>query len=138
MFWELVVVMDVEDHLSGGGGTSSHPSTYSLSHLAVLPLPRNYVEAAEWGNLLYCKGSCVYAMYPDMTSLYSATVLDSTSYCQECDDIIVVQFDEDEPNDVMGLIPKCHIPSCFVTPMPPTMSTSMMTMSTSLSSSYNH
>ena len=39
IFWELVMVMDVEDHLSGGGGASSHPSTYSLSHLVVLPLP---------------------------------------------------------------------------------------------------
>ena len=52
-------------------------------------------------------------MYPDTTSLYSATVLDSTSYHQEYDDIIVVQFDEDEPDGVMRLIPKCHIPSCF-------------------------
>ena len=77
-------------------------------------------------------------MYPDMTSLYSAPVQDSTLYCQEYDGIIVVQFDEDEPNDVMGLIPKCHIPSHFVTPMPLTMSMSMMTISTSLSSSYNH
>ena len=55
------MVMDVEDHLSGGGGVSSHPSTYSLSCLAVLPLPQNYAKAAEWGNLFYHKGSCVYA-----------------------------------------------------------------------------
>ena len=45
------MVMDVEDHSSGGGGASSHPSTYSLLHLAVLPLPWNYTKAAEWGNL---------------------------------------------------------------------------------------
>ena len=138
MFQELVVLMDVEDHLSGGGGVSSHPSTYSLLCLAVLPLPQKYAKAAEWGNLFYHKRTHVYAMYPDMTSLYSAAVLDSTSYCQEHNDIIVVQFDEDKPNDVMGLIPLCHIPSHFVTPMPLTMSTSMMTMSVSLSSSYNH
>ena len=50
-------------------------------------------------------------MYPDMTSPYSATVLDSMSYCQEYGGIIVVQFDEDEPYDVTGLISKCHIPS---------------------------
>ena len=111
--------MDVEDHSSGGGGASSCPSTYSLLHLAVLPLPQNYAEVAEWGNLFYHKGSHVYAMYPDTTSQYSAPVLDSTSYCQEYNDIIVVQFDEDEPNDVMGLIPKCHIPSCCATPIPP-------------------
>ena len=40
-------------------------------------------------------------MNPDMTSLYSVTVVDSMSYCQEYDDIIVVQFDEDEPVDVI-------------------------------------
>ena len=130
--------MDVEVHLSGGGGVSSCPSTYSLSHSANLPLPQDYAEAAEWGILFYHKGSCVYVMYPDMMSLYSATVLDSTSYCQEYNDNFDVQFDGDEPDDVMGLISKCHIPSCFVTPMPPTMSMSMMTMSTSLSSSNNH
>ena len=32
-------------------------------------------------------------MYPDMASLYSATVLDSMSYCQEYDDIIVDKFE---------------------------------------------
>ena len=42
-----IMVMDVEDHSSGGGGAFSCPSTYSLSHLVVLPLPQNYTKAAE-------------------------------------------------------------------------------------------
>lgn len=42
------------------------------------------------------KGSRVYAMYPHTTSLYSATVIDNTTYCRQDDDIIVVEFDGDE------------------------------------------
>ena len=36
-------------------------------------------------------------MYPQTTSLYSATVVDSTTYCRDDDDIIVVDFDGEEP-----------------------------------------
>ena len=36
-------------------------------------------------------------MYPQTTSLYSATVSDSTTYCRDDDDIIVVEFDGEEP-----------------------------------------
>ena len=43
------------------------------------------------------KGSRVYAMYPQTTSLYSATVIDSTTYCRDDDDVIVVEFDGEEP-----------------------------------------
>ena len=43
------------------------------------------------------KGSRVYAMYPQTTSLYPATVIDSTTYCRDDDDIIVVEFDGEEP-----------------------------------------
>ena len=42
------------------------------------------------------KGSRVYAMYPQTTSLYPATVIDSTTYCRNDDDIIVVEFDGEE------------------------------------------
>ena len=112
-FREPVVVMDVEDN----GGTAHVSPTYSVARHAVLPLPRNYVDAAEWCQFFYRKGSRVFAMYPDTTALYSATVMDSTTYCQENDDIVVVQFDEDEPDET-GAIQKCHIPSRFVTPMP--------------------
>jgi hypothetical protein len=85
----------------------------------------------------------VYAMYPQTTSLYSATVIDSTTYCRGDDDIIVVEFDGEEPGmfstpplsalisytifhtacfcwilDVIGQVPKYHIPARFVTLIP--------------------
>ncbi len=56
-------------------------------------------------------------MYPNTTSLYPATVTDSTTYCRGDDDIIVVEFDGEEP-DATGMIPKCHIPARFVTLIP--------------------
>jgi SGF29 tudor-like domain len=59
----------------------------------------------------------VYAMYPQTTSLYTATVIDSTTYCRGDDDIVVVEFDGDEP-DASGKMPSCHIPARFVTLIP--------------------
>ena len=38
-------------------------------------------------------------MYPQTTSLYSATVIDSTTYCRDEDDVIVVEFDGEEPGE---------------------------------------
>eukprot|EP00977_Amphora_coffeiformis_P001942 scaffold370_cov176-Amphora_coffeaeformis.AAC.19 len=107
LFREKVILQDVEDKDSG-------PNAVSRS--LVLPLPRNYSEAAEWGQH-YRKGSRVYAMYPETTSLYTGTVFDNTTYCQGDDDIIVVEFDGDEP-DHTGSPPKCHIPARFVTLIP--------------------
>ena len=107
LFREKVILQDVEDKDSG-------PNAVLRS--LVLPLPRNYSEAAEWGQH-YRKGSRVYAMYPETTSLYTGTVCDNKSYCQGDDDIIVVQFDGDEP-DHTGSPPKCHIPARFVTLIP--------------------
>lgn len=110
---ESVAVVDVEDDRVDHRGT-----LYTVPRNLVLPLPRNYSEAADWCAVLYRKGSRVLAMYPDTTALYCATVVDSTTYCQELDDIVVVQFDEDEPDEKTGTVPKCHIPSRFVAPMP--------------------
>ena len=101
------MLRDVEDK-------DSRPN--AVARNLVLPLPRNYSEAAEWGQH-YRKGSRVYAMYPETTSLYTATVVDNTTYCQGDDDIIVVEFDDDEP-DHTGSPPKCHIPARFVTLIP--------------------
>ena len=53
-----------------------------------------------------------------MTSLYSGTVLDSMSYCQEYNDIIVVQFDEDKPNDVMDSFQNVTFPLTLLHPCP--------------------
>lgn len=56
-------------------------------------------------------------MYPNTTSLYPATVFDSTTYCRDDDDIIVVEFDGEEPDET-GVIPKYHIPARFVSLIP--------------------
>jgi urease gamma subunit len=108
VFRNKVVIKDVED--KGEMGTSM------ISRNLVLPLPRSFSEAADWGQRCK-KGSRLYAMYPETTSLYTATVMDNTTYCRGDDDIIVVEFDGDEP-DVTGQIPKCHIPARFVTLIP--------------------
>jgi hypothetical protein len=55
-------------------------------------------------------------MYPSTTSLYSATVIDNTTYCRNDDDIVVVEFDGDE--DDFGHLPSRHIPARFVTLIP--------------------
>lgn len=106
MFREKVLVQDVED--AG--------NTLSVSRSLILPLPRSKAEAADWGYR-FRKGSRVYAMYPHTTSLYTATVVDNTSYYRGDDDIVVVQFDGDEA-DATGQIPSCHIPASFVIIIP--------------------
>mmetsp|Transcript_32641 Transcript_32641/g.37137 ORF Transcript_32641/g.37137 Transcript_32641/m.37137 type:complete len:651 (-) Transcript_32641:35-1987(-) len=83
----------------------------------VLPLPRTFSEAADWGSR-YRKGFRVYAMYPLTTSLYSGTVIDNTTYCRDEDDIIVVEFDGDEANAITGKMAQYHIPARFVTLIP--------------------
>lgn len=107
LFREKVKVQDVEDKDHG---------PQQVMRSLVLPLPRSFSEAAEW-CAKYKKGSRVYAMYPHTTSLYSATVVDCTTYCRGDDDIVVVEFDGDEP-DATGSIPACHIPARFVTLIP--------------------
>jgi hypothetical protein len=108
LFREKVLIKDVEEKNDG--------SSVMVDRKLVLPLPRNFSEAADWGQRVK-KGSRVYAMYPQTTSLYPATVVDNSTYCRDDDDIIVVEFDGDEP-DSTGMIPKCHIPARFVTMIP--------------------
>lgn len=108
VFRDKVLVKDVEEK----DGNSSSQVARSL----VLPLPRTYSEAADWGQRIK-KGMRVYAMYPQTTSLYPATVIDSTTYCRDDDDIIIVEFDGEEL-DAKGLMPKYHIPARFVTLIP--------------------
>ncbi|GAX25972.1 hypothetical protein FisN_4Hh544 [Fistulifera solaris] len=108
LFREKVLIKDVEQKNDG--------SSVMVDRKLVLPLPRNFSEAADWGQRVK-KGSRVYAMYPQTTSLYPATVVDNSTYCRDDDDIIVVEFDGDEP-DSTGMIPKCHIPARFVTIIP--------------------
>lgn len=82
-----MIVKDAEEKASA--------APIAVARQLVLPLPRTYGEAAEWGTRLK-KGMRVYAMYPHTTSLYVATVIDNTTFCRGDDDIIVVEFDEDE------------------------------------------
>lgn len=110
MFKSKVLVQDVE------GQEEDTSAIVEVKRSLVLPLPRNVSEAADWGTR-YSKGSRVYAMYPHTTSLYTATVVDNTTYCRGDDDIIVVEFDGDEP-DASGKIPQCHIPARFVSHVP--------------------
>ena len=114
LFKEKVLIQDVEEHDGGAA------AAVLVSRSLVLPLPRNVSEAAEWGTFyrFYKKGSRVYAMYPQTTALYTATVVDSGTYCRREDDIIVVEFDGDEPDPVTGKLPACHIPARFVTLIP--------------------
>jgi len=103
-----VWIQDVEDK------ANEHTA---VARNLVLPLPRTFAEAAEWGSRCR-KGFRVYAMYPLTTSLYSGTVIDNTTHCRDEDDIIVVEFDGDEANAVTGKMPQYHIPARFVTLIP--------------------
>jgi hypothetical protein len=109
LFKEKVLLKDVEEKEDAA-------STLVARNL-VLPLPRSCAEASEWATRLK-KNSRVYAMYPNTTSLYPATVIDSTTYCRGDDDIIVVEFDEEDPNITTGKVPTYHIPARFVTLIP--------------------
>ncbi|KAL3937824.1 MAG: hypothetical protein SGARI_001979 [Bacillariaceae sp.] len=109
LFREKVLVQDVEERDDAG----STPVARNL----VLPLPRDFAEASEWATRLK-KGSRIYAMYPQTTSLYPATVIDSTTYCRGNDDIIVVEFDGEEVDPDTDKMPTYHIPARFVTLIP--------------------
>ena len=106
LFREKVQIKDVE-----GDG-----HTFQVTRNLVLPLPRTYSEAADWGSRIK-KGMRCYSMYPQTTSLYPATVYDSTTFCRGQDDVIVVEFDGEDPDET-GVIPKYHIPARFVTLIP--------------------
>jgi SGF29 tudor-like domain len=110
LFKDKVLIKDVEDK------QDDTDSAIKVARSLILPLPRSVSEAADWGQR-YKKGSRVYALYPNTTALYTATILDATTYARDDDDIIVVRFDGDEP-DASGTIPSCHIPSRFVTLIP--------------------
>jgi hypothetical protein len=114
LFKEKVLIQDVEEHDGGAA------AAVFVSRSLVLPLPRSVSEAAEWGNFyrFFKKGSRVYAMYPQTTALYTATVVDCTTYCRRDEDIIVVEFDGDDPDPITGKLPACHIPARFVTLIP--------------------
>jgi len=89
MFAAAVALQDVEEF-----NPNDLSKVKMIDRKYVLPLPKTHVEGNEW--LYRCrKGFRVYAMYPSTTSLYPATVVDSTSFCQGDDNVCVVEFDGD-------------------------------------------
>lgn len=109
LFRDRVFIQDNEDY---NGDLSS---ARAVERQYIIPLARSHVEGNEWGKRLR-KGSRVYAIYPQTTTFYCATVIDCTTYCQNQDDVIVVEFDGDENDN--GVIPQRHILARFVTLAP--------------------
>jgi len=85
-----VQVQDYEDY-----GSPNSTTLKNVGRSLVLPLPRSISEANQWCTFL-SKGARVYAMYPSTTALYPCTIVDSTTFCQGDNDIVVVEFDGDE------------------------------------------
>jgi len=109
LFREKVYIQENDEY----NGDLSSARAVKRQH--ILPLARSHVEGNEWGKRLR-KGSRVYAIYPQSMTLYSATVVDCTTYCRNQDDVIVVEFDGDE--DDRGVIPQRHTLARFVTLVP--------------------
>lgn len=106
----MVHIQDIEEYDGDVNKSKLIPR-----HL-ILPLPRTFDEAEDWCTRCR-KGTRVYAMYPNTTSLYCATAVDNTTYCRGDDDIVVVEFDGDEDDN--HNLPQRHIPARFVTLIPP-------------------
>ncbi len=104
------VFIQVNDEYNGDLSSAT-----AVKRQHILPLARSHTEGNDWGKRLR-KGSRVYAIYPKTTTFYSATVIDCTTYCRNQDDVIVVEFDDDE--DDSGIVPQRHIPARFVTLVP--------------------
>ena len=107
---QMVHIQDIEEY-----DGDVNKSKLVARHL-ILPLPRTFDEAEDWCTRCR-KGTRVYAMYPNTTSLYCATAVDNTTYCRGDDDIVVVEFDGDEDDN--HNLPQRHIPARFVTLIPP-------------------
>lgn len=78
-FKEKVYIQDNDDY------NGDVDSARAVLRQHILPLPRSFGEASDWGTRIR-KGSRVYAMYPDTTALYCASVIDSTTYCRNQDE----------------------------------------------------
>lgn len=108
--FKVNVFIQVNDEYNGDLSSAT-----SVKRQHILPLARSHTEGNDWGKRLR-KGSRVYAIYPKTTTFYCATVIDCTTYCRNQDDVIVVEFDDDE--DDSGIVPQRHIPARFVTLVP--------------------
>jgi predicted RecA/RadA family phage recombinase len=112
LFTEKVLIQEDDLYNEYNGDLSS---ARAVKRQHIIPLARSTPEGNEWGKRLR-KGSRVYAIYPQTTTLYSATVIDCTTYCRNEDDVIIVEFDGDEDED--GNTPQRHILARFVTLVP--------------------
>lgn len=112
LFTEKVLIQEDDLYNEYNG---DHSSARAVKRQHIIPLAKSSCEGNEWGKRLR-KGSRVYAKYPQTTTLYSATVIDCTTYCRNEDDVIIVEFDGDEDED--GNIPQRHILARFVTLVP--------------------
>eukprot|EP00573_Skeletonema_grethae_P007137 CAMPEP_0201696086 /NCGR_PEP_ID=MMETSP0578-20130828/7854_1 /ASSEMBLY_ACC=CAM_ASM_000663 /TAXON_ID=267565 /ORGANISM="Skeletonema grethea, Strain CCMP 1804" /LENGTH=342 /DNA_ID=CAMNT_0048182027 /DNA_START=1 /DNA_END=1029 /DNA_ORIENTATION=- len=108
--FKVNVFIQVNDEYNGDLSSAT-----AVKRQHILPLARSHTEGNDWGKRLR-KGSRVYAIYPKTTTFYCATVIDCTTYCRNQDDVIVVEFDDDE--DDSGIVPQRHIPARFVTLVP--------------------
>lgn len=112
LFTEKVLIQEDDLYNEYNGDLSS---ARAVKRQHIIPLAKSTPEGNEWGKRLR-KGSRVYAKYPQTTTLYSATVIDCTTYCRNEDDVIIVEFDGDEDED--GNTPQRHILARFVTLVP--------------------
>jgi hypothetical protein len=110
LFTEKVLIQEDDLYNEYNGDLSS---ARAVKRQHIIPLAKSTPEGNEWGKRLR-KGSRVYAKYPQTTTLYSATVIDCTTYCRNEDDVIIVEFDGDED----GNTPQRHILARFVTLVP--------------------
>lgn len=112
LFTEKVLIQEDDLYNEYNGDLSS---ARAVKRQHIIPLAKSTPEGNEWGKRLR-KGNRVYAKYPQTTTLYSATVIDCTTYCRNEDDVIIVAFDGDEDED--GNTPQRHILARFVTLVP--------------------
>ena len=76
---QMVYIQDIEEY--DGDASKAKPVARHL----VLPLPRTFDEGEDWCTRCR-KGTRVYAMYPNTTSLYCATAVDNSTYCRGDDE----------------------------------------------------
>eukprot|EP00578_Thalassiosira_sp_NH16_P018550 CAMPEP_0181099212 /NCGR_PEP_ID=MMETSP1071-20121207/12540_1 /TAXON_ID=35127 /ORGANISM="Thalassiosira sp., Strain NH16" /LENGTH=907 /DNA_ID=CAMNT_0023181861 /DNA_START=166 /DNA_END=2889 /DNA_ORIENTATION=- len=79
IFREKVYIQDNDEY------NGDIKSARSVNRQHILPLPRSFSEASDWGFRIR-KGFRVYAMYPNTTALYCGSVIDSNTYCRNQDE----------------------------------------------------
>uniref|UniRef100_A0A7S3QFE2 SGF29 C-terminal domain-containing protein n=1 Tax=Chaetoceros debilis TaxID=122233 RepID=A0A7S3QFE2_9STRA len=112
VFSSMVAVLDMNQQKK-----NSNVLGEMVSRQYILPLPQSHEEGNEW--MYRCrKGFRVYAMDPQTSSFHPATVLDSTTYCEDEDNICIIEFDmkDSSTGGTKGI--QRHVPARFVTLIP--------------------